>query len=124
MLIDTIFYPFEASIIKAIPLSFRRPDDSLIWTRNKSGTFTVRSAYLLQTKLERDLKENQASSSNPSQLHSFWDGIWSTQVPPKVKTFIWRACHDSLPSRDLYSFFPGMLLCPSRLAEIFTLEGL
>ena len=63
MLIDTIFYPFEASIIKAIPLSFRRPDDSLIWTRNKSGTFTLRSAYLLQTKLERDLKEIQASSS-------------------------------------------------------------
>ena len=99
MLIDTIFYPFEASIVKAIPLNFRRPDDSLIWTRSRSGTFSVCSVYFLQTELERNLKENQASSSNPSQLNSFWNGIWSAQVPPKVKTIIWRACHDSLPTR-------------------------
>ena len=111
ILIDTIFYPFEAFIIKAIPLSFRRPDDSLIWTRNKSGEFSVRSAYFLQTEIERNTKENQASSSNPSRLHSFWGGIWATQIPPKIKTFIWRACHDSLPARTklfdtkiLYSF--------------------
>lgn len=41
ILIDTIFYPFEAFIIKAIPLSFQRPDDSLIWTRNKSSELLV-----------------------------------------------------------------------------------
>ena len=32
-LIDSIFFPFEASIIKAIPLSIRRPEDTLIWTK-------------------------------------------------------------------------------------------
>lgn len=99
ILIDTIFYPFEASIIKAIPLSFRRPNDSLIWTRNKFGEFSVQSAYYLQIEIDRNSKGNQASSSNPTRLHSFWGGIWAAQIPPKIKTFIWRACHDSLPTR-------------------------
>ena len=108
ILIDTIFYPFEASIIKAIPLSFRRPNDSLIWTRNKSGEFSVRGAYYLQTEIERNTKGNQASSSNPSRLHSFWIGIWAAQVPPKIKTFIWRTCHDNLPTRT--KLFDGKIL--------------
>ncbi|XP_065633239.1 uncharacterized protein LOC136069073 [Quercus suber] len=96
MLIDTIFDPFEALIIKVIPLSPRRPDDSLGWTRNRSRTFSIRSAYFLQLEIERKATGNEASSSNPALLHSLWNGIWSTQVPPKIKTFIWRACTDSL----------------------------
>ena len=99
MLIDTIFYPFEALLIKAIPLSPRRHEDSLVWTRNRSGAFSVRSAYFLQMEIERKSTGNEASSSNPARLHSFWNGIWSAQVPPKIKTFIWRACNDSLPTR-------------------------
>ena len=61
--------------------------------------FSVRSAYFLQIEIERNFKGNEASSSNPTQLHSFWNGIWSGQVPPKIKTFVWRACNDSLPTR-------------------------
>ena len=80
-------------------MSPRRPEDSLVWTRNISGVFSVRSAYFLQTEIERNFKGNEASSSNPTQLHSFWNGIWSGQVPPKIKTFVWRACNDSLPTR-------------------------
>ena len=99
MLIDTIIYHFEASIIKAIPLSPRRPKDSLVWTSNRSGKFSVRSAYFLQLEIERKSTGNDASSSNPARLHSFWNGIWATQVPPKIKTFIWRACNDSLPTQ-------------------------
>lgn len=97
ILIDSIFYPDEASIIKAIPLSIRRPEDSLIWMRNQSGSFFVRSAYFLQIDVAKQSKSNLASTSNSTSLHSFWNGIWATMVPPKIKTFIWRACIDSLP---------------------------
>ena len=68
-------------------------------TRNKSEVFSVRSAYFLQLEIERKSTGNKASSSNPARLHSFWNGIWSAQVPPKIKTFIWRACNDSLLTR-------------------------
>lgn len=37
-LIDFVFYPFEVDIIKSIPLNFRLPPDSWIWTKNKVGT--------------------------------------------------------------------------------------
>ena len=64
-----------------------------------AGRFSVRSAYFLQLDIERKSTGNEASSSNPARLHSFWNGIWSAQVPPKIKTFIWRACNDSLLTR-------------------------
>ncbi|KAK9989399.1 hypothetical protein SO802_029638 [Lithocarpus litseifolius] len=29
-----------------------------------------------------------------------WNKIWSLNVPPKVRTFLWRACSNCLPTRD------------------------
>ena len=42
MLIDQIFSPSEAEIIKQIPLSSRRPQDKLIWAGNRKGVFSVK----------------------------------------------------------------------------------
>ena len=39
MLIDQIFLPSDAEIIKQIPLSSRRPQDKLIWAGNRRGVF-------------------------------------------------------------------------------------
>ncbi|XP_075665728.1 uncharacterized protein LOC142635465 [Castanea sativa] len=98
-LIDSIFFPFEAEIIKSIPLSIRQPSDSLTWTKNRAGTFTVCSAYFLQKEIEKVVTGNGASSSSTSRLNSFWNSVWSSLIPPKSKCFIWRACKDSLPLR-------------------------
>ncbi|KAL0011280.1 hypothetical protein SO802_006388 [Lithocarpus litseifolius] len=89
-------------IIKSIPLNFRLPPDSLIWTKNKAGNFTVRSAYFLQRELENASHGNLASSSHSGRKHSFWNSIWSSLIPPKIKSFIWRACTDSLPLRTKF----------------------
>ncbi|XP_075654704.1 uncharacterized protein LOC142624852 [Castanea sativa] len=97
--IDSIFFSFEAEIIKSIPLSIRQPSDSLIWTKNRAGTFTVRSAYFLQKEIEEAATRNGASSSSTSRFNSFWNSVWSSLIPPKIKCFIWRACKDSLPLR-------------------------
>ena len=98
-LIDSIFFPFEASIIKTIPLSIRRPEDTLIWTKSRSRRFFVRSAYFLQLEIEKQSNASSASTSDHTKIHSFWKGIWSSTIPPKIKSFIWRACNDSLPTR-------------------------
>ena len=55
MLIDTIFYPFETLIIKAIPLSPRRPEDSLVWTRNRSGKFMSEVPIFYNLRLTKSL---------------------------------------------------------------------
>ena len=35
--IDTLFLPHEAKIIKSIPLSVRLPEDKLIWAMSSNG---------------------------------------------------------------------------------------
>ena len=44
-LIDRVFYDFEASTIKNIPLCRSLQDDILIWPFNPDGVYSVKSGY-------------------------------------------------------------------------------
>ncbi|XP_050229268.1 uncharacterized protein LOC126678412 [Mercurialis annua] len=55
--------------ILQIPISRRLPPDKLFWPLNKSGFYTV--------KVRRN--------------------VWSCNMRPKVKQFLWRICHNALP---------------------------
>ena len=46
-LIRAVFLPFEADTILNMPLSYNLPEDKLIWTSNRRGDFTVKSAYYI-----------------------------------------------------------------------------
>jgi hypothetical protein len=94
-LIDQIFMPSEAEIIKQIPLSYRRPKDLIIWSGTKKGEFTVKSAYRILNQQEC----NGAESSSVSSAKFFWKGVWSSKVQPKIRNFIWRACRNILPTQ-------------------------
>ncbi|XP_023898182.1 uncharacterized protein LOC112010074 [Quercus suber] len=63
-LIYSIFFPFEADIIKSILLSVKRLANSLIWTKNRRGVFSVQSTYFLQREIEEAANRNMASTSN------------------------------------------------------------
>nr|POF24136.1 putative ribonuclease h protein [Quercus suber] len=39
--------------------------------------------------------EPQEVTNDEKQL---WNGIWSMRVPPKVKTLLWRACREAIPT--------------------------
>ncbi|CAN1279673.1 hypothetical protein LINPERPRIM_LOCUS17110 [Linum perenne] len=46
--------------------------------------------------------------------HSFWKSVWTLQVPPKIRTFLWRLFKSALPlgpflSRRIQSHDP---ICP------------
>ena len=95
--LEQLLLPRDVEIIKQIPLSVRRPRDKLIWTGTKSGNFSVKSAYNLLLNQSNDA---QGSSSNRlGSVRSLWSKIWSAQVPPKVRLFMWRACLDILPTK-------------------------
>ena len=59
-------------------------------------------------KLKRSKRQSKHTLKQQSHVeHStvaldrpIWNKLWSLNVPPKVKTFIWWACSNSLPTRD------------------------
>lgn len=42
------------------------------------------------------IPNTSSSNSLPNEL---WEKIWSFFVPSKIKHFIWRLCHNMLPTR-------------------------
>jgi hypothetical protein len=94
-LIDQIFLPWEAEIVKQIPLSYRKPDDLLIWRETKRGEFSVKSAY----QLLYQRSSVGAESSSTGAIKVLWDRVWSLRVQPKVRNFIWRACRNILATQ-------------------------
>ena len=50
-LIRAVFLPFEVDTILNMPLSYNLLEDKLIWTGNRRGDFTVKSAYYIALSL-------------------------------------------------------------------------
>lgn len=95
--LDNIFLPHEADLIKSIPLSLGDCEDKLIWPNNPEGVYSVRLGYRLL--MEEEMKDT-STSSYLSPTKREWKGNWSLRIPNKVlKTLIRRAGLDSLPSR-------------------------
>ena len=42
----------------------------------------------------------QAAVSPSSQVSKWWKTLWRLNIPPKVKTFIWRVYSNVVPSMD------------------------
>jgi hypothetical protein len=95
-LISTIFSEAEAAVIQNIPISPLLPRDKLIWRCTANGVFSVWSAYHLAVDSQVD--ENGGASS-PRKGEEIWRTCWSLNVPNNVKMFIWRACHNLLPTK-------------------------
>ena len=95
-LVRSIFLPHEAATILKIPISFRLPDDQLVWIGNKRGSFTVKSAYYIAMRMVDDQEFGECSAVH-SQT-SFWKAIWHLNIPPKIRIFAWRVCKNGLPT--------------------------
>jgi ribonuclease HI len=97
MLLGRIFWAEEAEVIGNLPLSRYRHPDKLVWRATKSGMFTVRSAYHLEK--ERRVLQYGAGSTDAEQT-GLWRFLWRLGVPNSTKVFLWRACHNILPTKD------------------------
>jgi ribonuclease HI len=96
ILVNQIFSPDVAKIIFAIPLGGNAHEDTQIWRGTAKGTFSVRSAYHLQKEME---EATQAECSSSKQSSEVWGRIWKLSVSNVEKNFLWKACHDILPTR-------------------------
>ena len=81
--------------IKSIPICSFTQLDLLFWPSTNYGNYAVKSGYHL---LCADEDSELASVSDGATSRSFWNRLWKMNFPNKVKTFMWRACSDSLPT--------------------------
>uniref|UniRef100_A0A803NY26 Reverse transcriptase n=1 Tax=Cannabis sativa TaxID=3483 RepID=A0A803NY26_CANSA len=69
-------------------------EDGLIWNPTLDGEYTVASGY----RMKQSEKEG-AETSNKSITTGWWTAVWHSNLTPKVKNFIWRVCHNWVPSK-------------------------
>ena len=79
-------YPTDTEVLN-LPISRTSTgSDKLIWKYSSSRDYQVKKDYNLISK--EDIPPNL----------NLWQLIWKVQVPFKVGNFVWRLCHDSLPT--------------------------
>lgn len=97
-LVNDMFGPVDAQHILSIPLCDGM-EDQLAWHFDNRGNFSVKSAYQLGVRIRDSLHHRDATTSASSTVVSFrWNRIWALQLPAKVRIFMWRLAHDSLPT--------------------------
>uniref|UniRef100_A0A803PY00 Reverse transcriptase zinc-binding domain-containing protein n=1 Tax=Cannabis sativa TaxID=3483 RepID=A0A803PY00_CANSA len=84
------FNQVDADAIMSIPLSFLATTDFWAWSGERSGQFSVKSAY----RLLQDQKDEQTGNN----YSGFWVKLWQLKIPPKVKNLLWRAVSGCLPT--------------------------
>ncbi|XP_065635520.1 uncharacterized protein LOC136070080 [Quercus suber] len=92
-LVDGLFAPEEADLIKSIPLARGSAEDILFWPHSSNGRYSCKTGY-------RFLKEeNELSPVQEPVDTKLWKGIWALNCPNKINNFMWRACRNSVPSK-------------------------
>ncbi|WVZ92941.1 LOW QUALITY PROTEIN: hypothetical protein U9M48_038971, partial [Paspalum notatum var. saurae] len=100
-LIKEIFWEEDVKKILAIPLRPNR-EDMLSWHYDTKGLFSVKSVYHdPEDSREREAVRQPRGSStcNGEDGTLKWNKVWRLPRPPKMKHFLWRLAHDSLPLR-------------------------
>lgn len=102
--LQNFFTPMDTEIIGNIPLCIRSQEDFWAWHYERRGVFSVRSAYrMLVNNRDRTTAwlEDRPSKSNSRADEKDWAALWNIKVPSKVRVFVWRLAHHSLPSGDV-----------------------
>ena len=71
----------------------------MAWHKEKSGVFSVRSAYRFAFSIRNQLNTTTSSSSSEADDRSIWDIIWKAKVLEKVKVFGWRVATGTLATK-------------------------
>jgi hypothetical protein len=93
-----LFSPAKVQNILTIPLCRTNQDDVLIWRGTTKEVFSVQSVYHMQKELEEVGKPK--SSSIQAINIDVWGNLWKLKLLNVEKNFLWKACHDILPTRS------------------------
>jgi hypothetical protein len=68
----------------------------LSWKGTKNGVFTVKSAYHMAKMKEN---QEQVESSSRDDSLQMWGAMWRLPIQNSEKNFLWKACHEILPTK-------------------------
>jgi hypothetical protein len=94
-LVRSILYETDAEHVLKIKIPTHADEDYIAWNYEKSGHFTVRSAYKLAMEIQ-SMQNEAGMSSKPSGERDVWNLIWKSNVPPKVRVFGWKLASNTL----------------------------
>lgn len=81
--------------IKRIRPAGLHSEDTYSWEFTKTGHYTVKSAYWVQMNVLA--VDNTTREVLQPSFDGIYQQIWSTEISPKVKHFMWRSLSKSLP---------------------------
>lgn len=89
------FFPQDIIKIKAIKPVISL-EDFFVWKYNKSGDFSVKSAYWLADSINNSVLIDEAIMQ-PSII-PLKSEVWKLQTDPKIKIFLWKVLSNALPA--------------------------
>jgi hypothetical protein len=98
-LVHQSFIGIDADEILKIQPSRTLPEDVATWSLERSGVYSIRSAYkLLKTDHLEQLAAKEGSGAASTGRY-WWKLLSKLKIPPKVKVFWWRVIHGFLPCK-------------------------
>ncbi|KAF5481541.1 hypothetical protein F2P56_002182 [Juglans regia] len=94
--VRSLFNPKITETILRLRPSYSDEDDMWVWEHERSGCFSVKSAYRL---FKSPSVESVGETSYGAATKKFWNGLWKLKIPHKVKLFAWRVCKEILPMK-------------------------
>ena len=74
-------------------------EDMIAWHYEKTGIFSVRSAYHLGVARKEMEMGQVSSSSNTDGARPAWKKLWKIPVPHKVRIFAWKLIHGGIATK-------------------------
>lgn len=102
-LVRSVFLPVDAEKILKIPVSTKRVADFWAWGEDSRGLFSVSSVYRMLVRIKINRENCLGHAGRQSDLiteQKSWTALWGIKVPSKIKNFLWRLCHESLPTGE------------------------
>ena len=103
-LLQQTFLEEDVQAIRSIPIH-QEMEDVVGWHFDAKGQFSVKSAYKVQRncKLREQRCLTRAGTGSSDGGGDFWNRLWKLECPPKVKHFLWRMSHNTLPVKRMLS---------------------
>jgi hypothetical protein len=102
-MVRSIFFAPDVDSILSIPLRVKNGDDWLAWLKEKSGIYSVCSAYraLMEKKQHEEEANGLSFPSSWDNESETWKHLWKLPVIPKAHVFWLQVLRSILPDYGL-----------------------